>query len=347
MRCDAKKMKAFCCRVMCSGGLNEANSKLFSESLVNADMRGISSHGVTRLKTYYKRIRDGLVDANAEPEIVSDNPALLLVDGKNGMGVSSASYAMQACIERARGFGACFAAIRGGNHFGYAAFFAQQAAHHGMIGIAMANGPAALPPIGGKEPMLGTNPLAIVIPTGGAVPFELDLATSVVARGKIKLAEKEGRSIPPDWGIDKNGLPTTDPAAVKCVLPFGGAKGFGISLAIEVLCSCLSGAKNGQTMGSFYDFSGKHQDSGFFVGALNIGSIVPINKFKEGIDELLLSIKSSPLTSGCEEIFIPGEIELYKQQAAEREGIEISEAVIKELQELSVLCNVPFSCEIG
>ena len=347
MRYDVIKLKTFCSRVMCSGGLSEEESAKFAESLVNADMRGVSSHGVTRLKTYYQRIKNGLVDAKATPEVVADSPSLILVDGRNSMGVTSASYAMQQCIERARESGVCFSAVKGGNHFGYAAFFAEQACREGMIGVAMANGPVAIPPIGGKEPVLGTNPLAVVIPAGKAYPLQLDMATSVVARGKIKLAEKEGKQIPLGWGIDKNGIPTTDPAAVKCVQPFGGAKGFAIGLIIEILCSCLSGAKNSQTLGSFYDFSGCHQESGFFVGAIDISKIMNPEQFAEAVDELFRSIKESSKADGVEEIFMPGEIELLKMKTAEKEGISLSAAVVEELQELGCSCGVPFDCEVG
>ena len=347
MRCDARKLKDFCSQVMCFGGLSVEESNNFAESLVNADMRGVSSHGVTRLKTYYDRIKQGLVDSAAKPEIVSSSPSLLLIDGKNAMGVSSASYAMDECIKRARESGACFAAVCGGNHFGYAAYFAEKAAREGMIGVSMANGPVAIPPIGGKEPVLGTNPLSVVIPAGDSLPLELDMATSVVARGKVKLAEKEGKTIPLGWGIDSNGNSTTDPSAVKCVMPFGGAKGFAIGLIIEILCSCLSGAKTGQRMGSFYDFSGKHQDSGFFVGAINIAAIMPKETFEKQVQELFESIKMSPRADGCSEIFIPGEIELKKMQLAEKEGVEIAPAVVKELMELSEFCAVPFCCEIS
>lgn len=342
MRVDAEKLKSFCTQVMCAGGLDEKDSALFSDSLVKADMRGIGSHGVTRLKTYFKRIQTGLVKADAQPEIMADNSALLLVNGNNTMGVVSASYAMHECIERARKSGACFAAVNGGNHFGYAAYYAEQAGREGMIGIAMANGPVAIPPIGGKDPVVGTNPLAVVIPTAGEIPIELDMATSVVARGKIKLAEKEGRSIPLGWGVDAEGRQTTDPAAVKCVLPFGGAKGFAISLIIDILSSCLSGAADSRTLGSFYDFSGKTQNSGFFVGAVDISRITDAEAFAERVSAMANDIKNTPKAEGVAEIFMPGEIELKKQCAAAKEGIELSDAVIRELMELSKECSVPF-----
>lgn len=335
---DCNKLRDFVAAVMEDAGLSEAHAARFAESLLYAQMRGIGSHGLTRLSTYYRRAKEGLVDPKAEPVIVQDMPALLLIDGSNNMGVTSASYAMEICIERAKTGGVCFAAVKGGNHFGCASFFAEQAAKAGMIGIAMANGPVAMAPIGGKEPVLGTNPLAVAIPAQGRDPFVLDMATSVVARGKVALAAKEGREIPVGWGIDENGQDTTDPNAVKCVLPFGGAKGYGIALMIEVLCSCLSGARNGQTMGSFYDFSGKHQDSGFFVGALNAGALTAT--FEQETVALFDSVKASPKAEGVSEIFIPGEIEQRNYKQAQQQGITLSEPIVKELRQLAQSCNI-------
>jgi len=336
---NCEKLKSFVQYVMVDAGLNEEDSAFFADSLLYAQMRGIASHGLTRLSTYYRRAKEGLVDVSVEPAVVAEQPSFLLVDGCNGMGVSTASKVMKMCIEKAKTTGACFAAVRGGNHFGCASYFAEMAAKEGMIGFACANGPVAMAPTGGKEAMLGTNPMAVAIPAADREPFVLDMATSVVARGKVALAAKEGRTIPEGWGIDASGKNTTDPNAVKCVLPFGGPKGYGIALAIEVLCSCLSGALNGQTMGSFYDFSGKHQDSGFFLGVLNVGGIVPTAAFTSATSSLFDSIKESPKADGYDEIFIPGEIEQRNYARAEENGVNISQAVLAELRELANTCG--------
>lgn len=346
MTYDPEKLREFTSQIMQKVGLSKDKSDMFAESLIKADLRGMSSHGVTRLKTYSYRLEAGLVDAKAEPTIVSDAPSLLLIDGNNCLGVPSAMMAMKLCVERAEQSGACFAAVRGGNHFGVGEFFTDYAAEKGMIGIAMANGPTALAPIGGKKAVLGTNPLSVSIPSGKYGCINLDMATSMVARGKVALAAKEGRSIPEGWGIDADGRPTTDPNKVKCMLPFGGPKGFAICLIIEILSSCLSGAATGQTMGSFYDFSGKIQNSGFFLGAMDVSKIMAIDEFKRNVDELADSIKNSPKAEGCDEIFLPGEIEQRKTIAAEKNGIAISEAVLNELREISEKYNVLFECEM-
>lgn len=337
---NCEKLKAFVATVMMDAGLSRKDAERFADSLLYAQMRGIGSHGLTRLTTYYRRAKEGLVNPKAEPVILNDMPSMLLIDGNNNMGVSSAMYAMELCIERAKTNGVCFAAVKGGNHFGCASYFAEKAAQEGMIGVAMANGPVAMAPIGGKEPVLGTNPLAVAIPATGRKPYVLDMATSVVARGKVTLAAKEGRSIPTGWGIDANGCDTTDPNAVKCVLPFGGPKGYGIALMIEVMCSCLSGAMNGQTMGSFYDFSGKVQNSGFFVGAFNTRGLM--GTFEDATDSLFASVKESPKADGVSEIYIPGEIEQRNYEKAQKEGISLSPTIYKELETLAQNIGIAF-----
>lgn len=345
MKYDAEKLQEFCIQVMESAGLGHKDAELFSSCLVTADMRGIHSHGVMRLKTYYQRCAMGLVDPKGVPAIVRDTPSLLVVDGNNSLGTVSAAFAMEKCVFRAKENGVCFAAVRGGNHFGIAAYYAHIAAQNGMIGVACANGPVAIPAIGGAQPVLDTSPLAITVPSPHGVPIDLDMATSMVARGKIKLAQKEGKPIPEGWGIDANGRSTTDPNQVKCLLPFGGPKGFAIGLIIEILCSCLSGAKNAMTMGSLYDLSGTHQESGSFLGALNVSAVMDLDAFKSSVGDLVTTIKGSKKTEGVDEILMPGELELRRYDQAAREGIDIGPAVVEELEQLAKECNVGFDCE--
>ena len=342
---DAEKLKAFCRGVMSSAGLPEEDCRIFADSLVAADMRGIPSHGVTRLKAYHRRLVDGVTDAAAKPSIAAQMPSLLLVDGNNAMGVTSASFAMRACIERAKETGACFAAVRGGNHFGYAAYYSELAARAGMIGVSMCNASHAVAPYGGRTAELGTNPLAVSVPGRNSILVDLDMATSLVARGKVTLAAKKGQPIPADWGIDEAGRATTDPNAVHCVLPFGGYKGYGVGLIVEILSACFSGAASSQSMGSFYDFS-RPQNVGFFLGALNVGGVTDFGGFAERVDALLRSLKAAPKAEGCDEILIAGEPEARRECAARKQGVDIPPAVLRELEELGERCGVPFDCAI-
>lgn len=343
MSYNVKDMQQFAFQVMCQAGLSEEESAVFSDSLVKADMRGISSHGMTRLATYAKRVEDGLVAGHVTPKIIKDGLGVIAVDGKNGMGAYVGAWTMEQCMERAEKYGNCFAAVRGGNHFGYAAYFTELAARGGMLGLAIANGPPALPPTGGVKPLLGTNPLAVSLPTDGK-PLTLDMATSAVARGKVTLARKNGQPIPLGWGVDKNGNPTTDPAAVLdggAMLPVGGPKGYAISLIIDILCSCVADSCCGQKMGSFYDFS-RSQNSGFCFAAIDLGKVVDPILWEQRLRPLLSSVTDSPRQSGVERIFLPGQPEHEREERTEQEGLVFSNAVETELRGLSEHYGIAF-----
>ena len=338
MRYDAEKLKEFSVQVMCRSGLSREESEIFSDSLIRADLRGIASHGVSRLSTYSKRVELGLVSGRVTPQILQDGGSILSVDGKNGMGAYVGWWCMDLCIRRARERGSCFAAAVHGNHFGYAAYFTEQAAQAGMLGLAIANGPKALPPTGGRQPLLGTNPLAVSLPMGvDSRPFTLDMATSAVARGKVTLAKKTGASIPLGWGVDKDGVPTTDPNEVLsggAMLPMGGPKGYAISLLIELLCSCLTGAENGQTMGSFYDLT-RQQETGYCFAALDLSRIVDRDVWVSRVQSLFASIRACPRQDGVDEIKIPGQPEQEAMERAREQGLLLAPAVEDELQKLA------------
>ncbi|MGI5934152.1 MAG: Ldh family oxidoreductase [Lawsonibacter sp.] len=348
MRHTAEELRGFAARIMEKAGLSPEACKIFSDSLVRADLRGISSHGVTRLAAYSKRVELGLVNGRAVPEVVADGGSLVSVNGKNGMGAYVGAWAMDLCIQRARERGNCFAAVSHCNHFGYAAYFTERAAEAGMLGLAIANGPKALPPTGGSIPLLGTNPLAVSLPTGVAGrPLTLDMATSAAARGKVTLARKTGHDIPLGWGVDRNGNSTTDPNAVLsggAMLPVGGPKGYAISLIIECLCSCLTGSDNGQTMGSFYDME-RVQNTGFCLAAMDLSKVIDSQVWNGRMAELLSSIRACPRQPGVDEIKIPGqpEQEAYEQHLAE--GLELPEAVEQELRQLAGHYQVAFPLE--
>ena len=337
-------LKNFVNRVMLKAGLNKEESEIFSESLISAEIRGVTSHGLTRLSTYARRVKEGLVKNNVKIKIVNDADSVLRVDGDNGMGAVVATKTMELCIERAKKYGSSFATVYGGNHFGCASYFTLLAAKNDMIGFAVANGPSAIPPTGGKTPLLGTNPVSISIPANRYQPLVLDMATSTVARGKVALAKKNGTSIPEGWGLDVNGQPTTNPEAVLnggSMLPMAGAKGYGIALIVEILTSCLSSALNGQTMGSFYDFT-KTQNSGFALGAIDISKLIDKEIFKNAVDNLFDTMKSCEKIDENSPIMIPGEIEYLKSVKAIESGVNLSLAVEQDLKETAKLYQVEF-----
>ena len=337
-RFDAPALQDFATQVFQNAGLGAEEAAWSAESLVQADLRGIGSHGLMRLRTYAHRARCGVVRSGVTPRMVHEAPSFLLVDGGNGIGISVARQVMQLCIDRAHQTGACFATVFNGNHFGIAATFTELAADAGMIGIAMSNASATMVPAGGRKPLLGANPISIAIPAGRHPPLVLDMATSTVAQGKIILAAKEGKpSIPSDWAVDPEGNPTTDPkkALQGAMLPFGGAKGYGLALIIDILVAVLSGAMTSAHINNFWKDFETPQKLGFFMGAWNIASVMPLSEFSQRMDALLQEIKSCPPAPGHTEVFYPGEIEHRKAQENLRQGIAFGPAVVDDLKKLA------------
>ncbi len=343
---DSEKLARFAASAGEALGMPAKEAEEFGRSLVYADMRGLSSHGLMRMSTYVKRIQLGLVKAGAVPRVTRDSGAMIAVDGDNGQGVCVAQRVMELCVERAENLGVCMAFVNHCNHFGCSAYFTEYAALRNMIGFAVTNSYRAVAPTGGSAPMLGTNPLSLAIPGGRHRPFMLDMATSLVAQGKIILARKEGRSVPLGWGLDQEGRLSSDPNCILSggtLLPFGGPKGYGIALAIEILCACAAGAAKSTEMGSMYNFE-RTQNTGFVLGAFDLSKIVDMDSFSESVSQLFDEIKSSPKAEGVPEIFIPGEIEDRKYLKAKEEGIELSDAVAGELRDLSEELGIPFDC---
>jgi len=335
MRYDYEKLKRFGAAVMVKAGLGEDEAEVFMENLLFADSRGVGSHGISRLVNYSKRVQCGVITPKVNAEVVKEAPSCLVVDGHNGIGAKIARQTMDMCIARAKETGCCVATVRNGNHFGAGAFYTKYAAQKGMIAFVISNSEAAVAPIGGAKAMLGTNPLAVSVPAKRNDPFDLDMATSVVARGKVVLAQKEGRQIPKGWAVDKDGKDTTDPNAVLdggFMLPFGGPKGYAISLFIDLMCSCLGGALNCRTTPHFWTDYDHPQNIGYFMVVIDPDKFLPREEFEDRVDTMLEEFKHCPTAPGVSRVFIPGEIEAGKERTSAAEGIEISDAVAEELR---------------
>lgn len=337
MRFKPETLRKFTVEILNKAGYKGEQAKVFADSLIMANERGVDSHGITRLRTYAERIRCGVVDINVQPEILNDADTFLFVDSKNSMGVTTCKWTLDKCIERAKKYGSCFAAVNNGNHFGTAAYHTLYGAEQGMITIAMSNSSACVAPTGGRKAILGTNPVSVAIPSSKYGAMVLDMATCTVAQGKVILANKEGKKIPHGWAIDERGNSTDDPtAALKgAMLPFGGPKGYGIGLIIEILCSALTGAYMSPDTKSFWKDFENPQGLGFFMGVMDISKILPLEEFKKRTDEILDRIKNSPKAEGVNEIFIPGEIEKNNMKRAQDSGIELGNNVYADLVALA------------
>lgn len=344
MRWNARRIEEFAAAVLEKTGLSDSEAMLFAESLVTADLRGVASHGVMRLGTYLKRIEAGTIKPNRRLKLCSETASTAVFDAQDGVGAVIGREMTDWCIRKAKETGCCVAAAKNGTHWGAASFYTAYAAEQRMIAIAFCNSEAAVVPYGGARPMLGTNPLSIAIPAWIHRPLVLDMATSMAARGKVVQAEKEGRKIPETWCVDANGASTTDPAeALKgAMLPFGGPKGYAISLIIDLICSCLGGALSSRETSSFWSDCTRPQNVGYGMFLLDVEKYMPAEVFGRRVDALLDEFKTCPPAPGFSEVLIPGEIEDANYEENLSKGIPLADSLIAELREIGKAYAVAF-----
>ncbi len=320
-----KTLETFCRDTFLKAGLDPEGAAIVAESLVEADLRGVSTHGVVRLWLYEKRMRAGLIRPKPDMRLERTAAGTAILHGGNGAGQVVGKRAMEEAIALAKEAGVGCVAAHESHHFGTAAWFAVQALPHDMIGLAVSHADTGVAPFGAARGFLGTNPLCVAIPAGEEEPIVLDMATSVVAMGKVLAAKAAGKSIPAGWAIDAEGRPTNDPAQAweGALLPLGGPKGFGIGLVIEVLSALLVGSPFGPHIPRPFELK-EFQNLGHFFAALDIGRFLPAVDFKARIDQMIREIKALPLAPGCEEILLPGEPEARCRKQRLRDGIPLT-----------------------
>jgi LDH2 family malate/lactate/ureidoglycolate dehydrogenase len=346
IRFPAPKLRVWTEQVFQKVGVSKEDAVLLTDSLIEANLRGVDTHGITRmLCVYVKRMQVGVVNPKTELKVLREHPSTALIDCKNSIGQVASNYAMRMTIEKAKKTGVAFVATTHSNHYGAAAYWAMMALRHGMIGFSSTNAPAVVAPTGGRTPMLGTNPFAIAIPAGQEQPMVLDLATTVVARGRILLYAKQNKPLEPGWAFDAQGRPTTDAqAALKGLLaPIGGYKGYGIALAIDMLCGVLTGSSYGTHFPGFLADNLKDPtDVGSVFAAVNVESFMDLPDFTAGMDKAIREIKTSEKADGVTRIYIPGEIELETKADRLKNGIPIPDAVVKDFTTLGKELAVAF-----
>jgi LDH2 family malate/lactate/ureidoglycolate dehydrogenase len=326
-------LKAFCVEAFEALKVPSSDAEIAASNLVEAELRGLASHGVMRLETYLSKLAQGGFNPAPDIRIVKDAPSIAVIDGDDGLGAVIGTRAMSLCIEKTQTTGMACTTVRRGNHFGMAASYSMMALEYDMIGISMCNATPKVAVYGGMSPVLGTNPLSIAVPAGRHYPLVFDAATSVLARGKIFMAKAERKNLIPGAALDTSGNPTTDPqeALNGVLLPFGEHKGSGISMMIDVLSAFLSMAQYGIHIPElFSDFSSK-QGLGFFFAALDIAKFIDIRSFKERIDQMIDELKGSQKTPGTEEIYMPGEREFLAKERFLQEGVSIGTEVFASL----------------
>lgn len=324
-RVDPTELREFVTAALLEAGVGEVHADRLADALVRADLRGVDSHGVARLETYIKKFEAGGFDTDPDITVEAVGDSAVVVDADHGPGQSAAVRGMEAAKERAAATGVGIAAITNSNHFGTAAYYTERASDDDFIGMAMTNvGPDVIP-FGGVSRFLGTNPISFSIPTDLEFPITLDMATSVVAMGKIDHAAKEDDTLPEDWALDEDGEPTTDPESVAALRPVGGPKGYGLGIVVDVLCGVLTGIGPSHTVGALYGDYDEPMELGHFVAAIDVSRFRDVAEFKADVGAYAEAIKAQPTRDGIDEILLPGEPEARTKRENERDGIELNE----------------------
>jgi len=339
---SASSLRAFCEEVFLSCGVAQEDASIVADSLVQANLRGVDSHGVARVGIYVKRLKMGLVNPRPNVEVAQQSAATLLVDGDNGMGQVVGVRALELGLDKARKSGGVSVGVRHSNHYGAGAYYVQHAVARDAIAFAYSNAPPTMAPWGGVDPYLGTNPYAYGVPAGEHRPIILDMATSIVARGKIILMAERDEPIPEGWAIDEQGNPTTDAqeALEGSVLPFAGPKGYALSLMIDIMAGALTGAGFGPGINSMYDNFDDPQNVGAFFQLVDLSHFTDPATFKARVDRMIEEIKSARKAAGTEEIFLPGEIEFRTEEERMVSGIPVGAETVSELKDVGRSCGV-------
>ena len=325
-------------------GVPAQDAVLFADALVDADMHGVSTHGISRLNIYLRRIQAGLIVPDAELKLERQVGSIAVFDAGNGLGQVQASKALKTLMPLAERNGVAAATIRNSQHFGALSYYCNLAAAQGFILLAMTNCEPAMAPEGGYQAFFGTNPIAASFPTGKGFPVKIDLATSTIARGNIIAAQKKKTPIPLGWALDKNGEPTTDAqeALLGTVLTMAGHKGYALALMVELFSGLLSGSAIGDGVGSMYKDMDRKQDVGHFFCLFHIDAFLDRAEFIRGIDATIDRIKATKKRPGVKEILIPGERSARKLLLHASQGISIPQETLIEIQQWCSQLNVPF-----
>ena len=334
--------------IFIKSGMNEADASLATKVLIEADLRGIDSHGVARLSGYIRLKEAGRANMNANWKIIHETPSTATIDADSGLGLVVANKAMEVAIKKAKEVGTGWVAIQNSNHFGIAAAHAMMALEHDMIGFAMTNASPLVAPTFSKERMLGTNPICACFPTANELPFVLDMATSAAANGKLEIAQRKGKDLPDNWVQTKEGLPSNNAHELKnggSLLPLGGHKGYGLAAMVDIMSAVLSGANYGPWVPPFVAFLNPLENLpgngiGHFVGAMRIDAFRPASEFKIHMDNWIKRFKESIPVDENQPVLIPGEIEFKMKEERLVSGIPLNENVVNDLMELGMKLGI-------
>lgn len=335
MQVDAGHLASHVTSLLEAMAVPHGDAATVAACLVAADLDGVSSHGVGRLPFYCRRLALGLIEPRPVLRELSRRPAAVLLDAGNALGPVAGRRAMTIASRLAgeAGVGAC--AVRAGNHLGMMSWYVETAAEEGVVAMAFSNTPPAMAPPGGRRALLGTNPVAAAFPTDGP-PVVVDMATSLVARGRVRAAEAVGAAIPAGWASGPDGLPTTDPgrALAGSLEPMGGAKGFALALMVEALTGVLAGAGVGPEVSGTYAESGRPSDVGHLFLALDPKAFD--SGFAGRMTQLAAALRQAEPAEGAGPVRVPGDRRRSERAARRRDGIDLDDTLVAELDGLAV-----------
>ena len=348
------KLKDFCNKVWMKLGVPERDARITTDVLVLADLRGIESHGVARLPRYHNDLKNGWTKPTDESRIVRETKATALIDGERSLGQVVGHKGMEMAIKKAKDTAVGIVAVRNSHHYGIAGYYTLMALDHDLIGVSMTNAAPLVVPTFGRTAVLGTNPISLTAPGSKEKAFVLDMATSVVPRGKLEVYDRQSKAVPLGWAVDKTGRGTTSARSVLDalakrlgggILPLGGEgeehsghKGYGLALMVDVLCGVLTGAATGLGV----DVDKEKPNVGHFFMAIDPSAFRPLDEFKRDMDRLARELKDSPKAEGQSRIYVHGEKSFARMEKYRREGIPLGPKVVEEMKKIGTGLGVPW-----
>lgn len=357
VRVPVKKLVQFMEDALIAMEIPSEDAKIIADVLITSDLWGIESHGIAHLKMYHERIKAGLQLPITQWSVVKDTPTTAVIDGGNGMGMVVGYHAMEIAIEKARQYGMGSVAVRNSSHYGVAGYYALMAVQQGMVGLSLTNAHPSVAPTFGVTPMLGTNPIAVAVPTDEPFPFLFDAATAVVTRGKIEVATRAGKPIPTGWVIGQDGSAVTDTNGLigqmnqdkAALMPIGGFgellgghKGYGLATMVEIFSAAF---QNGAYLSQLHDVDAQGNPHflciGHFFQAIDIEHFIPLADFKQITGNMMRELRGSQTAPDHERIYTAGEKEFYHTQYVLEHGVEIAPGVQRGLNTLVKGVNLP------
>jgi ureidoglycolate dehydrogenase (NAD+) len=336
-----EELRAFTRDVFIRVGVSAEDAELEAEVLVWANLRGVDSHGVLRIPWYLELIDKGVMNIRPNIQVLKETPATLVIDADHALGPVVTTWAMRRVMAKASDVGIGWAFIRNTTHQGAMGYYPLLAAQAGMAGIAFVVSPPTMAPFGASAAGVHNSPIAICVPGKKRRPLLLDMAMSVAAGGKLRLAKDRGTTIPEGWALDANGKPATDPHLAAILLPIGGPKGSGLALMLECLSSLMVGDPLLEPALKKQPGAETHRQHGV-VAAINIGMFTDAEAYQEHVDAVVTGIKGLPLAEGSSEILVPGELEDSMHDERARNGIPLPAGTMHNLKQVAERFGVPF-----